>query len=137
MYTKDQQPLELTSNFQAKLSWLVGNLYSRVETEDFVPGCYEDPKEFVQYVSGILAQNVAWVPTEIFPMFKEIYNKNNSMTENELLESAEKKIEEEKNRKLENLTNLISKNLSINNDQKQKLKNFLNSNQIKKNYLNF
>lgn len=36
--------LELDDNFQAKLGWLVGNLYSRVGTEDWVPNSLDQPK---------------------------------------------------------------------------------------------
>jgi len=36
--------LELDENFQAKLGWLVGNLYSRVGTEDWIPGTLDQQK---------------------------------------------------------------------------------------------
>jgi hypothetical protein len=42
--------LELDENFQAKLGWLVGNLYSRVGTEDWVPGTL-DQQRFRKMVS--------------------------------------------------------------------------------------
>jgi endonuclease III-like uncharacterized protein len=35
--------LELNENFQAKLGWLVGNLYSRVGTVDWVPNNIDQP----------------------------------------------------------------------------------------------
>lgn len=44
---------ELTENFQAKLGWLVGNLYSRVGTVDWVPHA-ANKREFKELVEDVL-----------------------------------------------------------------------------------
>jgi len=35
------------SSFRAKLGWMVGNLYSRVGTEDYVPGALPCSSDFL------------------------------------------------------------------------------------------
>lgn len=50
---------QLKPVFQAKLGWLVGNMYSRVGTEDWVPdNC--DAEKFKEKVEGILGQLLVW-----------------------------------------------------------------------------
>lgn len=52
--------LSLNSLFQAKLGWLVGNLYSRVGTDDWVPK-QTTQAEFEAEVEGILEEICQWV----------------------------------------------------------------------------
>src|SRR6266853_207820 len=52
--------LQLRSDFQAKLGWLVGNLYSRVGTDDWVP-TEETTAEFKEHVARLVNQEVLWV----------------------------------------------------------------------------
>lgn len=52
--------LELTESFQAKLGWLVGTIYSRVGTGDWVPhGC--TAKVFESMLSGIADEACQWL----------------------------------------------------------------------------
>jgi hypothetical protein len=53
--------LSLKPVFQAKLGWLVGHLYTRVGTPDWVPTIYERNAEFFRYVDDILEQFCDWV----------------------------------------------------------------------------
>lgn len=46
----------LNSEFRGKLGWLVGNLYSRIGTQDW------DSKELEGQVRQLLGQDLAWVP---------------------------------------------------------------------------
>jgi hypothetical protein len=51
---------ELNAEFRAKLGWLVGNIYSRVGTTDWVPDKIE-PDAFKGMITQVLNQNVYWV----------------------------------------------------------------------------
>ncbi|UCB56866.1 MAG: hypothetical protein JSV30_06645 [Candidatus Omnitrophota bacterium] len=52
--------LELDDNFKAKLGWLVGNIYSRVGTDDWVPD-YRDEGQFNKMIQEILNANCLWI----------------------------------------------------------------------------
>jgi hypothetical protein len=56
--------MSLTEGFQAKLGWMVGNLYSRVGTEDWVPGAYAKPKEFRSHIDLLLDSVCTWIDPE-------------------------------------------------------------------------
>lgn len=53
----------LTPVFKAKLGWLVGNMYSRVGTDDWVPR-YKNRQEFDQFLDDLLDEFTQWVPQE-------------------------------------------------------------------------
>lgn len=53
--------LELKENFQAKLGWLVGNLYSRVGTSDWVPDNIDDG-DFKKLIQKQLQANFKVLP---------------------------------------------------------------------------
>lgn len=55
--------LSLTDVFQAKLGWLIGNMYSRVGTPDWVPEC-ASPPEFKAKVDQLVGAAVPWVSDE-------------------------------------------------------------------------
>lgn len=55
--------LSLKDVFQAKLGWLVGNVYSRVGTEDWVPR-YRTRSEFARHIRDILDCSCRWVNDE-------------------------------------------------------------------------
>lgn len=50
----------LSKPFQAKLGWLVGNIYSRVGTEDWVPAC-ESQDQFKLRISNLLDKACIWI----------------------------------------------------------------------------
>lgn len=52
--------LELKEVFQAKLGWLVGNMYSRIGTEDWVPET-DTKEEFKKRIEKVLDKNCIWV----------------------------------------------------------------------------
>ena len=52
--------LSLKEIFQAKLGWLVGNMYSRVGTEDWVPR-YATAEDFKGRIDTILDETCKWV----------------------------------------------------------------------------
>ena len=55
--------LSLADVFQAKLGWLVGNLYSRVGTEDWVPST-ATYSEFREMINNRLNELCMWTPDE-------------------------------------------------------------------------
>ena len=67
--------LELRDEFRAKLGWLVGNLYSRVGTQDYVPGAMSDEKAFEEFVQSAMQQYVAWVPEKDYATYQKQHSK--------------------------------------------------------------
>jgi hypothetical protein len=57
--------LELNDTFKAKLGWLVGNMYSRVGTEDWVP--YNlNQGDFVKKINNVLDEYCIWLDIKKF-----------------------------------------------------------------------
>lgn len=52
--------VSLTEPFQAKLGWLIGNMFSRIGTEDWVPEHVSD-SQFTQMIAERLDQLCVWV----------------------------------------------------------------------------
>lgn len=115
--------LELRESFRAKLGWLVGNLYSRVGTEDYVPGAIPDAETFNAFVINRMENYVVWVPESDFPTFKK------AAKHVETFDALQKRLTEERERKretqLSQLVATVAKTFSFDNDQKQLLKNVL------------
>jgi hypothetical protein len=55
--------LQLSDSFQHKLGWLVGNIYSRVGTEDWVPKA-ATPEQFEAMQDRLVDETTVWVPQE-------------------------------------------------------------------------
>jgi hypothetical protein len=51
---------QLEDSFQAKLGWLVGNMYSRVGTQDWTPD-YFTHEQFENHIETMLGQMCLWV----------------------------------------------------------------------------
>ena len=58
--------LELDDTFKAKLGWLVGNMYSRVGTEDWVPAVLPSTNAFNKKIKSILDQHCYWIDVPEF-----------------------------------------------------------------------
>jgi hypothetical protein len=56
--------LQLSESFQHKLGYLVGNLYSRVGTEDWVPD-HVDAERFEERVATLVEERATWIDKEI------------------------------------------------------------------------
>lgn len=115
--------LELSENFRAKLGWLVGNLYSRVGTEDYVPGAIPDKATYDEYVDNLLNKYVAWIPSSDFSKFQSNAKKANSVDEIQRQIEAARERARESN--LSGIVATIAKPLGFNNEQKEQLKNIL------------
>lgn len=62
---KDARFGQLREIFSAKLGWLVGNMYSRVATPDWVPMKFSS-KDFEEKISKIVEDSGAWVNEIVF-----------------------------------------------------------------------
>lgn len=65
----DAKILELDEIFQAKLGWLVGNMYSRVGTPDWTPDTMSE-EQFEDMIDGILGKNILWIDRAIIKEIK-------------------------------------------------------------------
>lgn len=117
--------LELKENFRAKLGWMVGNIYSRVGTEDFVPGAVKDQKDFKQYIDDVLEKHIGWVPSSAFSEFKKLAQENEGLTFDEIYMNTEQKITEKKKNKIKSLTSLLKTEGSLSDEQAKSIKRFL------------
>ena len=89
--------LELTDAFKAKLGWLVGRIYSRVGTQDWVPSCVTK-EGFSEIIDKLLEENIVWVDKKVINKLKGEYSAEiNSMSPSEIQEFASS-IEIEKDR---------------------------------------
>lgn len=119
----DAKILELSENFRAKLGWLVGNLYSRVGTQDYVPGAIPDTKSYEVYVNNLMNNYVAWVPMSDFGSFQK--QAKRKLTLDEIQESIDKERERAKDSRLDSIVSAIVKPLKMDASQKSLLKNIL------------
>lgn len=115
--------LELSENFRAKLGWLVGNLYSRVGTEDYVPGAIPDVETYEKFVSELMNKYVAWVPEADFSQFQKFARK--AETVEEIHESIDHGRERAKGSRLDSIVAAIGKPLNMDSEQKRQVKNIL------------
>jgi hypothetical protein len=96
----EARQLCLEEIFQAKLGWLVGNMYSRVGTEDWVPDNL--PRhEFKEKVHDLLDNFVRWFDAEHLKAAKKIDNRNLSSQEELRLHIEETKPAKKKDRVLD------------------------------------
>lgn len=119
--------IELKNSFQSKLGWSVGNLYSRVGTEDFVPGCFDASEDFKKYITGTLENYVAWVEAGQFAEFKKCYADDATLDGGKLITAAESKIKDKRRAKLESFAGLIGATINLEPAEKERLRNLLDS----------
>lgn len=119
--------LQLEENFQSRLGWMVGNLYSRVGTKDFVPSGLPTNEEFNKLIDTRLKNHFSWVKEKDF----SIYLKNSSEPE-ATLKTIKRKIEEEKEKRVkmgvDEIVRVLKLELEIDPDIEKKFVNRLSSN---------
>jgi hypothetical protein len=101
---------QLQEPFQAKLGWLVGNLYSRVGTKDWVPGVYGSEEGFDEHLDNMVGELCLWVNDRIVPKIsqeeKRLRSEKNDpryeLTSNDL-ENIITKLDKERDSKKENV----------------------------------
>ncbi|MEP7198109.1 MAG: hypothetical protein ABI851_16445 [Saprospiraceae bacterium] len=109
--------LELQENFQAKLGWLVGNLYSRVGTEDWVPSTL-DKSGFEKLVRDQLKTYFQIVPNlvDIENQLKEDYtiDQLKNLPINDLIEIVNTtKIRSKKDKVISKLEEIITNSSAL------------------------
>lgn len=115
--------LELSENFRAKLGWLVGNLYSRIGTEDYVPGAIPDLKTYEDYVEDRIKNYVVWVPEIDYSVFKKKTKTATSFEE--IKQTLESDREKAKEKRLNQIVSAVAKTINIDAVQQQTIKNIL------------
>lgn len=116
--------LELSENFQSKLGWLVGNLYSRVGTQDYVPGAVPDNNAYLKVRDDLLLNYVAWVEQSDFSLYKSLLS-SGTASFSEVGQKVKDTKNEKINEKLDKLVKAISKPLSLNESQRNIVKNVI------------
>lgn len=119
--------LELREEFRAKLGWLVGNLYSRVGTQDYVPGAIADATEFESFVDDSISQYVVWLPERDYSAYRKGHTNSTSIEELQGRIIADR--QRKKDSKVSTLVSAISKALpaGVDEDTKMKLRNLLSA----------
>jgi hypothetical protein len=126
--------LELNENFRAKLGWLVGNLYSRIGTEDYVPGAIPDMKTYQEFVEARINDYVVWVPETDYSTFKK--NSKTSHSFDEIKQKLEHEREKARDMRLNQIVSVVEKTLEIDGEQKKKIKNILGQHPLIQKVLN-
>ena len=85
--------LSLEDVFQAKLGWLVGNIYSRVGTKDWAPD-FKSNSEFKKMINDILDKKIVWLDSGKIKELKK-YIKKKDIEEDELQQPDILKMAEE------------------------------------------
>ncbi len=117
--------LELKENFRAKLGWTVGNLYSRVGTEDYVPGALPDKSSFDNFINETLERNIAWVRTDLYTDFADAFSPGKTF--DDVYTDAEKNIEERKSKQIRTVADKLKKAGKLSDPQLDDIVKFLAS----------
>lgn len=126
----EAKALELQENFRARLGWMVGNLYSRVGTEDYVPGAVPDLKSFDTLILDNLNRHIAWVPHEAFSEFKQACKTDlPNRTLNDIIDSAKDQIAKKRDQRNQSLVSLLRQKANLTPEQESQISTFLNSKQ--------
>lgn len=121
----DAKILELKDNFQSKLGWLVGNLYSRVGTEDYVPAGSPDKATFEKMIDEVLQEHVGWIPDNIYKEFKSSAKTLEYQNIDEIIAKANESKDKKSKSKLDAIILKIAKAASLDEDAKEKIRNSL------------
>lgn len=113
--------LELKDGFRAKLGYLVGDLYSRVGTDDYMPTAIPDLPAFDAHLENTLSAYVKMVPGVKFSKFQQYAQAGLA------LEDINRKIVEEnkqsKDNRLNGIVRLIKKVVEVSPEQEAMLRN--------------
>jgi hypothetical protein len=117
----DAKRLELKEGFRAKLGYLVGDLYSRVGTEDYVPGALSDKSTFNKHLESTITDYVNMVPGKLFKQFGNYAAQNLSFEE--IARKMEKDNKQSRENKLNSIVKLIKNVVTITPKEEEELKN--------------
>lgn len=129
----DARLLELHDNFKSKLGWLVGNMYSRVGTEDWVPNTLtEDSFKF--WINKTLDDSCFFVDEKKYKELNNIFKKEElpTLSEKEILERITGyPIKQKQELLIESLDKIIEKRSIIADPEvKNKFFNFIKNDKI-------
>jgi hypothetical protein len=119
----DAKCLELVDNFQSKLGWMVGNLYSRVGTDDYVPTALPTLKELNLQLESLVEDHAVWVPQVRFPELKKISSITDDIKEIDKL--IEEKLKQKKEGKLSSILGLVKSTISLTLEDEKIFKNLI------------
>jgi hypothetical protein len=120
----DAKFLELAEPFDAKLGWLVGNLYSRVGTKDYSDTLFNNDSEFGKHVDQTLKQYMSFLSKDQFEFAAK--NSNDIDSVEYLLDRVKTNAESQRKERIDTIVKSISKNLkSMDSDS---IKNFVSNN---------
>lgn len=117
--------LELKDNFQSKLGWSVGNLYSRVGTEDYVPCGSPDDKSFNELIDETLKEHIVWIPDSIYKDFKKSAVRLNYQDYGQIIEEAQRSKDQRADTKLDSIVAKIARVASLDKEMKERVRNSL------------
>ena len=127
----EAKKIELEQVFQSKLGWMVGNLYSRVGTPDYMPSAVNGT-EFEDLVNEIIRSEIIFVPQKNFSAFKKLCSENKDDNIDALLNNAEAQNEVKAQQLAEDIANRICRPLKFDKAVKEQIKNlFLEDSKLK------
>lgn len=109
---------ELNEVFRAKLGWLVGNIYSRVGTQDFAPGTGIEESDFNNLIDETIKNKVVILPPDLL---KIVSKDPENIDINSALETVEENKELQKKNKLQNLIQVIDQVVNLDQTKKTEL----------------
>lgn len=125
--------LELVDNFQSKLGWLVGNLYSRVGTDDYVPSAVATDKQLKEILSELAQDHAAWVPQVRFAEFKKIAGRIQNI---EVINSEiETNLKRKRDSKLASILTQVKSTITLSDDDEKKFANLISNDPLFKKLL--
>lgn len=119
--------IELKESFRAKLGWMVGNIYSRVGTEDFVPSAISTSSGFKEYIDELLLKYIGWVPRKAFAAFKQSANEGEANTFDELFEKAAEKLKKKQDERIDGFASQLKQQGGLSSEQFRLIKEYLQS----------
>lgn len=122
--------LSLDQVFQAKLGWLVGNIYSRVGTPDWVPNNITQA-DHDKMIKDLIQESFAWYPTEQLKAVRSEIQQNTSITKEEIIKIVNSaKYEDKKEKVLGSLIKLVRQIANNQNLSDEEIKRVLLSHSV-------
>lgn len=115
--------LELKDNFQSRLGWMVGNLYSRVGTDDYVPTA-ATKEGLDSHIDEILKTHSMWIPSSRFEKFKK-KSAGHSGSVEELQKIVNDEINTSKENRVTSIITRLRSAVKIEKEEEEKLKNLI------------
>lgn len=122
----DAKRLELRDDFKSKFGWLVGDLYSRVGTQDYIAGAKINKNDFNEYVDELLSGCAGWVPKSKYDAFSKLVAVSPSLEE--IYANIDKDMQQKRDSKLNNIVGVIGRVVQLTAADRKQLKNALSQN---------